>query len=96
MDWDKYINEPYNKEIKANAEILDKIDFLPCFEFCDTLDDIISYIDYTYDNTEYSNNKICKGYILNWLDDYEFKTYLEHRYPNIEFQEVTTYALQYK
>lgn len=73
-------------ELGKNKEYLDKIDFIPYIEKSYDIDGIIELVQEDYDDTDFTNNDILRGNILNCYDTYDFKIYLEKRY-NIKFYE---------
>ena len=73
-------------ELEKNKEYLDKIDFIPYIKKSYDIDGIIELVQEDYDDTDFTNNDILCGNILNWYDTYDFKIYLEKRY-NIKFNE---------
>lgn len=95
MDWKDYVNDPYNIELRENAEILDKIDLLGYCKAGRSVVDIMNKVEDDYNCSEQTDNCICRGCILNWFSEADFVEYLKSRYPGLTIGERETASLEY-
>ena len=75
---------------KENLQMLDSIDFTKLFDEATVpLYNLRKKLEDKYDNTDFTNNEVMEGCVLNWISDCELVEYLEERYPKFRAYEVT-------
>lgn len=72
--------EEYYQKVCESWKIFDKIDFVPYFDECETLDELREKLEADYNNTPLTDNDIMKGCLFNVMSDSRLIEYLNKRY----------------
>lgn len=75
---------------KENLKMLDSIDFLKFIgKEPMRVSDLKSKIENYYLGTDFVNNDVMEGWVFNWINTSELCDYLQERYPDFRWYEVT-------
>ena len=84
----------YDEEMKLQASLLDKYDFIPYLENCYKISDLIHKFEFDHDNDDLPSE--FDGFVFNFFGEEDIIDYLSNRYPQYCFPEIITHVIQKK